>query len=190
MQKVVGSNPISRLPRLTRPTGLGLRGVSSCGASFCPVRGLVPIGLIALLATGCGGGSGSTTTASHGQASFGPRAKADYIEVADAICRNHQSRREDLESQARELGPITSQANADRIAALLRKESRNRRAEVREIEALRGPAGGAAPVLAPIRAEASLIEEWAKAYDRLDASAIRRLQIQLGLVTAKAAQTG
>lgn len=159
-------------------------------ASFCSVRALVPIGLIVLLAVGCGGGSGGTTTASPGQASAAPPSKADYIEVADAICKNHQSRREDLESQARELGPITSPASAHRIATLLRKESRNRRAEVRELEDLQAPGGRDAPVLVLIRGEANLIEQWAKAYNQLDPGAIRALQIRLGLVTAKAARAG
>ena len=152
------------------------------------MRVLAPIGLIVLVAAGCGGGPGGTTTASPGQGSTEPRSKADYVEVADTICKNHQSRREDLESQARDLGPITSRRSARRIAKLLRKESRNRRAEARELEDLQAPGGGAAPVLASIRSEASVIEEWAQAYDRLDPAGIRRLQIRLGLVTAKASR--
>jgi hypothetical protein len=152
------------------------------------VRALVPIGLIVLVATGCGGGTGGTTTASPGQANAEPRSKAGYIEVADTICKNHQSRREDLESQARDLGPITSRGNARRIAALLRKESRNRRAEIRELEDLQPPHDGEEPVLASIRSEADVIDDWARAYDRLDAAGIRSLQIRLGLLSARAAR--
>ena len=35
-------------------------------------------------------------------------------------------------------------------------------------------------------AEASVIDDWAEAYDQLDAREIRRLQRRIGLVTAKA----
>jgi len=146
--------------------------------------------LITTLAAGCGGGSDQATTqvaTNDGQ----PPSKADYVELADVICRNHQSRREDLESQAGELGPLTSKAKAHQAAALLRQESANRRAEVQELRGLQPPAADAATVdsvLSMVVDETVLIDRWAKAYDDLDAAAIRRLQIRLGLTAGKAAQ--
>jgi hypothetical protein len=166
MQKVVGSNPISRLP-----------------------RPLVIAVLVALAAGGCGSGSGETTTRSETRTGTQP-TRADFVSLADTICANHRSRREDLESQARELGPITSARQARRIAALLREEAANRRAEVHELEALPTPSLHemmAASVFPLIRAEAKVIDEWAAAYDDRDRQGIRRLQARLALATATAA---
>ena len=83
-----------------------------------------------MLAAGCGGGSGEKTTAVDPRPDAGPQTEAQYVELADAICHNHQSRREDLESQARDLGPLTSKDKAHRVAELLRQESSNRRSEI------------------------------------------------------------
>ena len=146
--------------------------------------------LLPTLAAGCGGGSNEATTqvATNGGQ---PPPKADYVGLADAICRNHQSRREDLESQAGELGPLTSKAKAHQAAALLRKESANRKAEVQELRTLQPPAADSATVdsvLSLVGAETVVIDRWAKAYDDLDSAAIRRLQIRLGLTAGKAAQ--
>ena len=164
MQKVVGSNPISRLPRLF----------------------LLAV-LVALAAGGCGNGSGKTTTRTPTPTQVGP-SETEAVALADTICRNHQSRREDLESQAADLGPVTSRATAHRIGALLRKESRNRRAEASELEGLQAPPAGLAAVIASIRAEANLIEDWSNAYDQLDSASIRSIQIRLGVLTARAAK--
>jgi hypothetical protein len=141
---------------------------------------------IALVSAGCGGGSSQTTTRSETRQTGEPSSEADYIAVGDAICKNHQSRREDLESQAGELGPIVSAGQAHRIAALLRKESANRLAEVRELEALPTHSAGdatAASVFPLIRAEAKVIEDWAGAYDDLDRRRIRRLQFHLAAIS-------
>ena len=150
--------------------------------------------LVSLLAVGCGGGSKETTTATTTQVATSdgqPSSKADFIDQADAICRNHQSRREDLESQARELGPLTSKAQARQIADLLREESANRRAEVSELGDIDPPPADTAEVneiLELLRAEADVIDTWAAAFDDLDAAAIRRQQIRLGVTTGRAAR--
>ena len=91
--------------------------------------------------------------------------------MADVICKNHQSRREDLESQARELGPLTSKAKAREAGALLRKEADNRRTEVGGLRGLQQPAADAATIdsiLSLVSAETNVIDRWAAAYDRLD----------------------
>jgi hypothetical protein len=149
------------------------------------VRGLLlSVVLIPVVAAGCGGGSDETTRVET-TVDQHPPSKLDYVEVADVICMNHQSRREDLESQASDLGPIDSAAKARRIADLLRKESRNLTAEYQELEALQPPAD-LAPVafFSGIRARARLIRDWAGAYDDLDGAQIRRLRIRLGVITA------
>jgi hypothetical protein len=147
--------------------------------------------LIPAVAAGCGGGgSGETTTQVTGQQSAGLSTRADYIELADVICRNHQSRREDLESQAGELGPLTSKQKAQRIADLLREESANRRAEISELGDLQPPAADAGEVnefIELVHTEATVIDSWAAAYDDLDEAAIRRQQIRLGVTVGKAA---
>jgi hypothetical protein len=142
--------------------------------------------LIPVVATGCGGGSDETTTRGETTVNEEPPTKPDYVEVADVICTNHRSRREDLESQASELGPTDSAAKARRIADLLRKESRNLMAEYQELEALQPPADLApvASLLSGIRVRARLIGDWARAYDDLDGAQIQRLQIRLGAITA------
>jgi hypothetical protein len=148
--------------------------------------------LFPLLAAGCGGGSGEkTTTAVETRPDAGlPQSKADYVELADAICHNHQSRREDLESQARDLGPLTSKDKAHQIADLLRQESSNRRAEIGELNDLQPPDADAPEVnsiLSLLRSEADVLDTWAAAYDDLDAPAIRRQQIRLGVTAGRAA---
>jgi hypothetical protein len=150
----------------------------------------LPALLLLTLAAGCGGGSKETTTQVATNAGP-PPSKADYIEVADTICRNHQSRREDLESQANDVGPLTSKEKARQVAALLRQESANRRAEVAEVRALQPPAADAATVssiLSLVSAETDVIDWWADAYDAGDAAGIQRLQIRLGLTAGRAAQ--
>jgi hypothetical protein len=134
--------------------------------------------VIATVTAGCGGGKDKQ-----------PPSKADYIAVGDVICRNHESRRQDLESQTVELGRLNSEGKAHRVADLLRQESDNLTAEVQELATLQPPpvdVGTAESILSLDRARASLIEHWAKAYDDLDTAAIRRLQIRIGLATAKA----
>lgn len=141
-----------------------------------------------MVVAGCGGGSKETTTqvaTNDGQ----PSSKPDFVELADTICRNHQSRREDLESQAAELGPLTSKTQAREVADLLRKESANRRAEISELGDLDPPpadAGEVNEILELLRTEADVIDTWAAAYDDLDAEAIRQQQIRLGLTARRA----
>jgi hypothetical protein len=154
------------------------------------VRRIAPVALLCLtLAAGCGRGSKATTTqvaTNDGP----PPSKANYIEVADTICRNHQSRREDLESQASDLGPLTSKEKARQIARLLRQESANRRSEVDELRGLQPPPADAEMVdtiLSLVSAETGVIERWADAYDEADAAGVRRFQIRLGLTAGRAA---
>jgi hypothetical protein len=144
--------------------------------------------LIPLGTAGCGGGSTETATQVATQQSGQPLSKVEFIAQADAICHNHQSRREDLESQANELGHLNSE-QAHRVADLLRQESDNLMAEAQELQALRPPSAGATTLSSMVlifAAEASVINDWAEAYDDLDAREIRRLQLRIGAVTAKA----
>jgi hypothetical protein len=145
--------------------------------------------LVSALAAGCGAGSDETTELKAVPPQ--PQSRAEYVERADAICHNHQSRREDLESQASDLGPLTSKAKAHQVAELLREESSNRRAEVSELGDLRPPAADAAEVneiLELLRGEADVIDTWAAAYDGLDEDAIRRQQIRLGVAAGRATE--
>jgi hypothetical protein len=144
------------------------------------------IALFALLGTltaaGCGSGSKQMTT----QAT----SRASYIQRADLTCKNHQSRREDLESQARDLGQVDSKAKAHQIAGLLRQESANRKAEVQELQALQPPSADAATIdsiLSLVEAETGIVDRWANAYDDLNEEQIRRLQIRLGVTAGRAA---
>ena len=143
--------------------------------------------LIPVFAAGCGGGSDETATRVETGLDEQPPSKPDYVEVADVICMNHQSRREDLESQASELGRIDSAAKARRIAGLLRTESRNLMAEHRELADLQPPPPDLAQVasfLSGIRARATVIRHWARAYEDLDRARIRRFRIRLGVISA------
>jgi hypothetical protein len=144
--------------------------------------------LLPLLLAGCGGSSKDATT-QVATTPGPPPTKSAYVELADAICRNHQSRREDLESQAGEVGPLTSMEKARRVAALLRKESDNRKGEVAELRALQ-PSPGDRPtvneILSLVEAETRVIDRWAAAYDAGNATAIGRLQIRLGVTAGRA----
>jgi hypothetical protein len=145
--------------------------------------------LIPMAAAGCGGDSKETTTQVVTNAPP-PQTKAGYVEQADAICRNHQSRQADLESQATDLGPITSEDKAHQIADLLREESANHRAEIGELSDLQPPSADATAVnefLERIHTEATVIDTWAAAYDDGDEAAIRRNQIRLGVTAGEAA---
>lgn len=152
---------------------------------------VLPALLASLIAAGCGGDSRETTTQVATNHGGPPTSKADLIERADAICRNHQSRREDLESQAGDVEPLTSKEKARQVATLLRKEADNRRAEVNELRALQPPPADAATVesvFSLVEAEAAVIDRWAMAYDDLDQAEIRSLQIRLGVTAARATE--
>jgi hypothetical protein len=143
--------------------------------------------LLPTLLTGCGSDSPETTTQVETQR-IGSKPRANYVAVADAICGNHWSRREDLESQASELRLLNSPRKAHEVADLLREEGRNLRSEVRELEARRPPAAEL-PLdvfLAAIRARAQAIDKWADAYDDLDERRIRKLQARVGVLAAAA----
>ena len=132
--------------------------------------------LVALLAAGCGGSDSKSTSTDA------PSSKASFVQVADAICRNHQSRRADLESQAASLGPLTSPRKARGVADLLRQESSNLRSELRELEARRPQAPDLTleSFLSLLRTRAVTLDLWARAYDDLNEAAIRRLQVRVG----------
>jgi hypothetical protein len=152
------------------------------------VRGLLLSVVLILAATGCGGGSDGTATRVATMVDQRAPSKPDYIEVADVVCMNHRSRRDDLESQAGELGPLNSPSKADEVADLLRKEGRNLRSELAELEARRPPAAELplSAFLTLTRARAEAIDEWADAYDDLDEARIRQLQARVGALAAAA----
>jgi hypothetical protein len=144
--------------------------------------------LLAVLAiAGCGGGSSETTSQPETQAAE-PATKADYVAFADVICRNHESRTADLESQTIELGRLDSERSAHQVAEILRQESDNLSDEVRELQARPPPPADVdtvRSVLSLMRAKADAIEDWAKAYDELDTLKIRTTQARIGAATAK-----
>jgi hypothetical protein len=145
------------------------------------VRGVVPLVLIAIAIAGCGGGSTETATQVE--------TKADFIALGDVICKNHQSRTKDLESQTIDLGRLDSKDKAHQVAELLRQQADNLAAEAQELEDLQPPsadAGTARSIVALIRAKADAIGRWASAYDELDTAEIRTLQARIGVATAKA----
>jgi hypothetical protein len=143
-----------------------------------------------IVAVGCGGGSTKTATGVETQQENQPLSKARYIALGDVICKNHQSRREDLESQTIDLGSLNSKDKAHQVAELLRQQSDNLTAEADEVQALNPPSSAdartVASILSLVRAKTGLIDQWAKAYDDLDTTEIRRLQIRIGITTAKA----
>ena len=115
--------------------------------------------------------------------------KAEYIAAADAICGNHRAMREDLEKQATDVGPIVSKDQAHQVADLLRQASDNLMVEVQELRALQPPTAGAgtlASMLSILSAQAAEIDDWADAYDKLDAGEIRRFQTRIAEDTAEA----
>jgi hypothetical protein len=149
----------------------------------------LPVLLIAIVAAGCGGGSTKTATEVGTQQGEEQLSKARYIALGDVICKNHQSRREDLESQTIDLGRLDSRDKAHQVAGLLRDQSENLTAEADELQALKPPpadAGTVASILSLVRAKTDLIDRWAKAYDDLDTPEMQRLQVQVGVTTAKA----
>jgi hypothetical protein len=65
---------------------------------------------IAIVAAGCGGGSTKTATQVETDRDNQPVPNADYIALGDVVCKNHLSRRDDLESQTIDLGRLNSKA--------------------------------------------------------------------------------
>ena len=150
---------------------------------------LVVLGLGASLAiAACGGGGTETVTQVRTQTSAEALTKAEYVAAADAICRNHRARREDLEKQATDVGPIVSKDQAHQVADLLRQASDNLMVEVQELQALQPPtdASTLASMLPILSAQATEIDDWADAYDKLDAREIRRFQTRIAEDTAEA----
>jgi hypothetical protein len=143
------------------------------------VRGVVLLVLlIAIVIAGCGGDSDEQSL-----------PKADYVALGDVICKNHQSRTKDLESQTIDLGRLDSKDKAHRVADLLRRQGDNLAAEARELQALQAPPADISTVrstLALLRAKADVIGRWGRAYDDLDTTQIRALQVRIGVATAKA----
>ncbi len=130
---------------------------------------------------GCGGGSTDIATQVE--------TKADYIALGDVVCKNHQSRTEDLESQTVDLGRLDSKKKAHQVAGLLRRQGDNLAAEAQELQALRPPPPDVSTVrsiLALLRAKAELTGKWARAYDDLEAAQIRTLQARIGVATSRA----
>jgi hypothetical protein len=146
--------------------------------------------LLPLLAAGCGAGDSKGTSTDSDTPRPGPPSKASFIQLADAICRNHQSRREDLESQAASLSPLTSPRKAREVADLLRQESSNLRSELRELEARRPQAPDLTleSLLSLLRTRAVTLDLWARAYDDLDEAAIRRVQVRVGALAVSGEQ--
>src|SRR5213594_1058000 len=98
--------------------------------------------LLSIAVAGCGGGSSRSVSEAQIRLRTQPPSKAAFISQADAICHNHASRREDLESQANEPGPPDSQ-KAHHVADLLREGSDNLMAEAQELQAIDPPSAGA-----------------------------------------------
>ena len=101
--------------------------------------------LIAVALAGCGGGAKSTTQVDTHRDEQ-PLPKADFVSLGDAICRNHESRTKDLESQTIELGRIDSNSKAHRVAGLLRQQAENLAAQAHELGALKPPSADAGAV--------------------------------------------
>ena len=117
---------------------------------------------------GCGGGSTESTTQVETHRDDQPLPKADYIALGDVICRNHESRTRDLESQTIELGHIDSKGKAHRVAALLRRQTDNLAAEAQELQGLQPPpadVGEVGSILGFLRAKVDVLREWASAYE-------------------------
>ncbi len=154
------------------------------------MRGVVLlVVLIAIATAGCGGGSTESVTQVETHRGEQPLPKADYIALGDVICKNHQSRTEDLERQTIDLGRLDSKGKAHRAAELLRQQGHNLAAEAREMQALEPPpadVGTVGSILGLVRSKADVIGEWARAYDDLNAAEIRTLQTRIGAATTKA----
>ena len=140
---------------------------------------------------GCGGGSTKSTTRVETHRDDQPLPKADYIALGDVICRNHESRTRDLESQTIELGHIDSKGKAHRVAGLLRQQSDNLAAEAQELRGLQSPTadvGTVKSILGLLRAKVDVLRGWASAYDDLNTAQIRAFQLQIGAATSRARQ--
>ena len=87
--------------------------------------------LVAIAMAGCGGGLHDGGRHPRDEQ---PLTKADFVSLGDAICRNHESRTKDLESQTIDLGRIDSKDKAHRVAGLLRQQAENLAAEAHELE--------------------------------------------------------
>ena len=138
---------------------------------------------------GCGGGSTESVTRVETHRDEQPLPKTDYIALGDVICKNHQSRTDDLERQTIDLGRLDSRHKAHRVAELLRQQGDNLAAEAQELQALEprpADVGTVGSILGLVRSKADLIGKWAKAYDDLDTAGIRALQTRIGVATAKA----
>jgi hypothetical protein len=146
------------------------------------VRDAAPLVLLlAIVMAGCGGDSTETETQVE--------TKADFIVLGDVVCKNHQSRTEDLESQTVDVGPLDSKKKANEVADLLRRQADNLTAEAKELGALRPPSAderSVGSILAILRAKADVIRQWARAYDNHDAAEIRSVQERIAVATARA----
>ncbi len=151
------------------------------------MRVVAPLSLVIVIAiAGCGGGSSKSTTQVETHREVQPLTKAAFISLGDVICRNHDSRTKDLESQTIELGHLDSNAKARQVAGLLRQQADNLAAEARELQGLESPpadVGRVGSILGRVRANVDLLREWARAYEGHDAAQIRALQLRIAEAT-------
>jgi hypothetical protein len=147
------------------------------------------VAVITVLAiAGCGGGGTKTITQIQTQRGAEPSTKADYIARADAICKAEEAKRAELEQQVADLAPITS-GETGQVAALLRQQADNQRAEVKGLLALRSPnpdTADLASLLSILSAEITDLDDWADAYDRRNAEEIRSAQARVAEHNAEA----
>jgi hypothetical protein len=151
------------------------------GAPAQPVRAprlVAAVVVVAAAMAGCGGGTKTST-----------EARASYIAKADAICEPVQARRDRLERQVADLGPITA-GKTHQVARLLRRAADDLRGEVRRLGALSPPASDdrtPASVLSFLTDEITHLEAWARAYDDRNENGIQRFQLEIADDSAKAA---
>jgi hypothetical protein len=142
--------------------------------------------LLPMVAAGCGGGSKETTTQVETRPIV-PLPKTDYVEVAGRSAGTTSPGERISRARPPTLVRSTRRTRPTQAADLLRQEGSNLTAELQELQALRPPAadvGTVDSVLSAVRARASVIDGWARAYDDLDEARIRALQIRLGAITS------
>jgi hypothetical protein len=134
---------------------------------------LTILAALALIAAGCGGSDDEAApneTNAENEPTEGPPSKAEFIEQADAICKQFIEDTSSLSRRHENLGGITAE-NAAEAAELFDEIAESRRQTTEELRRLEPPRGDAEVIddyLSAREIVDSLIASLASAYRELD----------------------
>jgi hypothetical protein len=153
------------------------------------VLAVLPLIVVVLIASGCGGGdSTETVTQVRTQTSAEPLTKAEYIAQADAICQQYQALGDKTDQMLSALGTIDSDEEAEQAAGIVRQSVVELRPTVQALQRLEPPPRDAQVIgtyLSIVSAQLGENADLADAYEAHDAPESQTIVDRIARDTAK-----